>query len=482
MVNLDSFRDSFPTIEPINNLSGAHSLDDPAREKFINFPLEGLLHPLEKREKDLAIKQKVKEIFRVKYGFEDSKAFDRVWRRIGAKVWTPSEKLTLAKMSEIDEAFKTRLVYHGKGMPSAVKDNSGTPIERLVQTLVHGKPFPKELLDLRTMRAFLIKQDPALLNEFKGALQRELDHLAAQVPTNPSEELAWRTFLGNLLGFIPFAYPSAGETLRIPVLENGVCNLVEYELEVIPLEFNKLSTPMPAIAMTPKDRPDAPPVLVFMGTTYPAGDGFAASLQSDFTPDYSVGELAYEINHRKIAAWMKDKKNVHVIGISLGGAMAFHAVRHQKEISRVDVYNPPGLYAECWEQQRNTHSNINIYCQPKDLVSELGTWPTKGNVASYEVLQHCGHAENPLSSHVMANSGTEEISIIKHDPKKQNESLLRKILTVLHRVLGPFLIFIPVELGILIHHYLNLIIKFAHRTTNELVKLLRNLLEACLER
>jgi hypothetical protein len=315
------------------------------------------------------------------------------------------------------------------------------------------------------------------LNQFRGALQRELEHLAAHPPSTPADELVWRIFLGNVLGFLPYTYPSTGETLRIPVLANGSCKLVEYDLETIPLEFNKLATPMSAIAMTPKEDPEASPILSFIGTTFPAGDGFASTLQSDFTPGFSVGELAYEMNQEKISAWMQGKRDVQVVGISLGGALAFHAVRHHKEIAHTDVYNPPGLYQECWEQQQNTECAINIYCQPKDLVSELGSWPTKGKVSSYEVVQHQGLSENPLCSHVQANSGTDKISIIKHDPAEQNRSLLRRILTVLHKVLGPILIFLPVELCLLIDHYLNLCLKFAQRAIGELERFLRYILE-----
>jgi hypothetical protein len=479
MINLAYFKNNYPenNAADLSGLSADYSLDDQRRVLLLKSPGDALLHPFEKYNRDQAILNEVKEIFQKRYGFQDAHAFERVWKRIGAKVWTPSQTLTLGTIQAIDEAFKTRLIYHGKGMPSALNSSEqATPVQKLAQYLLHGQPFPEELINPVTARAVLVKQNPQLLKELRTEIQRELEHLATQIPATPQEEIVWRTFLGNLLGFIPFTYPATGESLKVPVLHNGQCTLVEYSMQVIPLEFNKLASPMPAIGMTPKNDPTAPPVLAFIGTTFPAGEGFAATTQSDFTPGYSVGELAYDINHNKIAAWLQDKQNVHVVGISLGGAMGFHALRHHKEhLARVDVYNPPGLYAECWNEDLGTQCAVNIYCQPKDLVSKLGCWPTQGKISSYEVLQHQGISENMLASHVKAFSGAEQITIIKHDPEKQNQSLRRKILTVLHRILGPLLVFLPVEFVLLLSHYAKICFQFARRIISDFLKFLYTL-------
>ena len=479
MIDLDYFRNHFPTDNILNNSASDIVIDNPKRVRYLNAPLHSLLHLRKHLKLNQTVLQQVKSLFQERYGYQDAKAFDKVWNKIGAKVWTPSKALTMGSMLAIDKAFQKRLVYHGKGIESSAQPGTGSPVQKLVQNLLHGSPFSEELINPRTLKAILVKKDPELLQEFKAELQRELEHLLTQLPKTKQQEIVWKTFLGNVLGFLPFTYPSSGDTLKIPVLENGSCRLVEYTLEVIPLEFNKLSTPMPLIAMTAKGE-EAPPILAFMGTTYPSGDGFAATLQSDFSPGYSVGELAYEINQKKIAAWMQDKKDVHVMGISLGGSLALHAARHHSpQIGRVDVYQPPGLYADCWTKELDMRCKVNIYTQPEDLVSELGFWPTRGNVHSYEVLQHQGLSENPLSSHVKAFSGSSEITIIKHDPEKQNQSLRRRIFTILHRALGPLLVFLPVEFILLVRHYAKMLARFALRTAKDLTKLFHAVV-ACL--
>jgi hypothetical protein len=462
MLNLNKhFSD--PTFE---HLSDTTSLDDLDRIPFLKSTWHSLIHPVERKGLDQAVLNQVKKIFTDKYNFQDSKAFDMVWKKIAAPVWTPSKELTAGALRSIDNEFKSRLIYHGKGIPSARTAASGptSPIRQLVQTLLHGMPFPKNLINSRTLRAFLVEQNPVLLKEFRQEIQYELNNLQNNLPKTPEEEMVWRTFLGNLLGFVPYTYPQSGETITIPFLKDGVCKQVRYDMEVIPLKFNNLCTPLSAIAMTPKEKEEqAPPILSFIGTTFPSGTGFAASILSDFTPGYSVGEFAYETDQANIANWMENKKNVHAVGISLGGSLAFHALRHHHDkLARVDVYNPAGLYSNCWNEDLGKTCDVNIHWQPEDLVSELGFWPTQGNISSYEILQHQGLPENLFSSHVRTFSGSETITVIKHDPKKQNQSLRKKILTVLHKIFS-FLIFVPVTCVLVINRIANDITKCVKR-------------------
>jgi pimeloyl-ACP methyl ester carboxylesterase len=154
---------------------------------------------------------------------------------------------------------------------------------------------------------------------------------------------------------------------------------------------------------------------------------------------------------------------VHVIGISLGGALSFHTLaNHHEKISRIDAYNPPGLYSHVWKKDLSENCIVNIYCQKGDPISQMGTWPTGKNVSIYSVMSHQkGVSENMLSSHARAFTGCQEISILRKDPGQQNASPLRRFFTILHQVLCPFFIFLPACCIFLIHRFFRTVHKIS---------------------
>lgn len=436
-------------LDPKIQIPDNTSLDDSTRVAYVNSFWKKIGHLQEKKQLDSKVQQEVKSFFQQRYGYQDATAFDRVWKRVGAKKWTPSSELTVGKFRDIDQAFQQQLVYHGQGMqapPTEMKTGIDSNVQKFVQTLLHGRDFPKELIHQKEVRnAVFIKKDHELLKQFRAEMQKELDNLAKNPPKTAQEEILWRAFLGNILALIPFSYPTNQDTLTIPMLSEGKCIQVSYSIEVLPLKFNALSSPMIALGMMPKNNDKAPPMLCYLGTTYPAGDGFAATVFADFTPGYSVGDFVYSRSKDKIDAWMKDKKDVHVIGTSLGGALTFHTLRHHEDkLSRVDVYNPPGLYNSDWVAGVGDKCPTKIYCQPGDLVSKMGAWPTGKNVSLYAVVPHQENLkENLISSHARAFTGCPEVSIIKQDPQVQNKGFRRRFLTFLHRFLGPVFVFVP---------------------------------------
>lgn len=436
-----------------SSLNNHDSVDHQKRLDYLKSPWKGLWHYHEKRHLDRLALNSVMTLFQTRYQFKCATSFKKVWTEIGAKAWTPSTPLTAGILRTIDQAFQTKLIYHGSGMEAPLRGDQTTDhsIQNLMHTLMHGGQFCKAtLLCQKSMQAVLFEQNSALMKDFRIELQRELNQLAKNPPETPQEEIMWKAFLGNLIAFLPFSYPPHGtETITIPLLKDGVCKSVEYAIHVMPLTLSTLFTPMSAVGLTPKNPEDkAPPLLTFLGTTYPAGDGCAATLLADFTPGYSVGEFVYDRNRQAIDQWMAGKTGVQLVGMSLGGAMAFHTLNHHHaQISRIDVYNPPGLYS--WKHTHTKSCEINIYCQPGDIVSHLGFWPEGENVKLYTVMQHQhGLSENFLSAHARAFTGCETVTIIKQDPAKENRSLFRKALTYLHQFLGPFLVFIPMALAL----------------------------------
>lgn len=439
------------------------SLDNKDRLKFGSSLWQKIIHFNDKRKLDNKITREVKELFRIRYHFEDEKTFARIWNKIGAHAWSPKSELTVGKLQEIDNQFKQNLIYHGAGIAAPQQSsNADQRIQHIVKVLLHGATMQKTaVLDKQTFQAVFMKHDPYLMKQFEIELQNELNNLAAAPPKTPEEEIVWRAFLGNVLTLMPFCYPASGEVFSIPILENGVCRKVDYNLEVLSLPYSDKSTPMTALGLTPKNDPKAPPLISFLGTTFPAASGFAATILADFTPGKSVGETVYDRNEKTIDNWMRDKKDVHALGVSLGGAMSFHLLRHyQDKVSHVDVFVPPGLYPEAWKNEINEECKVNIYTQPGDIVSELGVWPTGKNVNVYRIYQHQDLDENLLSSHARAFAGCNNITIVKEDPAKVNTSSKRKFITRLHRFLGPILVYLPVSFSVYFYHLMSRIQSF----------------------
>ncbi|HEV8052533.1 MAG TPA: hypothetical protein VGP47_08560 [Parachlamydiaceae bacterium] len=422
------------------------SLDDPRRIKLNHSLWQKLTHYKEKKQLDEKLKHEVLSFFQERYGFQDKKSFQRIWNILGAKVWTTKNTLTVGTIRDIDTKFRKELIYHGSGIrPHPPKSHpSYDPIPKLVLALLHGESFSPFKMEERTVKAIFIMHDKELMKQFQHELQMEMDNLAINPPKNSREEVVWRAFLGNIIALLPYSYPSTGDIFSIPVFEKGACRKVNYHTEVMPLAYNQHSSPMTALGFTSSEDPTAPAILSFTGTTYPAGKGFITTLLADFTPGHSVGEIIYKRNRKQIDLWLAGKKNIHVVGMSLGGAMSFHTLRFHHQIARVDAYNPPGLYFGNWKRGVGSTCKVNIYCQPGDSVSKQGLWPTGENIWLFTVYPHQkGVKEDAFSSHARAFTGCDKITIIREDPKKKNRSIRRYLLTKFHQFSGPIAVFIP---------------------------------------
>lgn len=460
MSSLDSFS-PLPLIPP----QGEIPHDDPARLEKRGFFWKRFSLFRTYSDADLKIMSEVKSYFQHKYHIEDETDFQKVWKRLGAKFWNPSKLFTDDALKQIDSSFKQRLVYYGKGIegPPSEGNTLSDRVHQFVHTLAHGASLPDDFFESRTTQAILLRHDSELMGYFREALQEELLNLAKHLPVDENEALIWNHFKGNLLSLLPFSYPESGTTFTVPRLEGNTCKIDTYAIEVIPLDFPGVSSPMNALGMTPVESNGAPNLLIFMGTTFPAGRGFAATLFSDFTPGYSVGNLIYNRNKHKIETWLIDKTNTHAIGLSLGGALVFHALRHHPEaFAKAEVFSPPGLYPINWRREINKECEVNIYTQKGDLVTQLGTFPEGSNVSLYSILPHHeGVNENPLHAHLRIFTGCKKVTVLKKDIAEENSSFKRILLTKLHQFVAPFVIFLPLSIGFIGFTIFKKIKKFA---------------------
>ena len=174
---------------------------------------------------------------------------------------------------------------------------------------------------------------------------------------------------------------------------------------------------------------------------------------------------------KRIDRWLANTEKVHIVGMSLGGAMAFHTLINNHHITRVDAYSPPGLYPEDWEKGIGTSCDVNIYCQPGDTVARLGTWPSSDNVKLYTVYPHQeGLSKDPFSAHARVFTGCKKITVLKENPLEENKAWDRYLLTKMHKYLGPLVVFFPITIAIMCFH----IARSAHEISMRCLDMARN--------
>lgn len=454
---IPSFADALHQSPPLEEKTW---VDHHARIRYSQSTWHGLINFREKRTLDQKIELELTSFFQARYAFKDRASFNEAWRQIGEHLWSPNLPLSVGIIRSIDKAFQSQLIYHGPGInppiPKQTTDAKDKKAQLLVNFLLHGTKFARELVDVEMLKAVFVRHDKEMLVKLRQALQEELVDLANKPPKNAQEEVLWRAFLGNIIAYLPFSYPPQQEKIMIPVLQEGQCRLVLYNINTVSLKTKENATPMIALDMTPVEDKTAPRILDIIGTTYPSGDGFATTVLADFTPGHSVGEIVYKCNEATFDALLEGASGVHLVGVSLGGAMVLHILRHHADkLSRVDAYNPPGLAEDLWQKPLKACCPVNIYVQPKDIVSNMGSWPVGDHVSLYRVIPHQEDlVKNMFNAHVRAYTGCDYVTILKENPAIKNRSFLRRFLTALHLYLGPLLVYLPAKIVLMLFNFL----------------------------
>lgn len=257
-------------------------------------------------------------------------------------------------------------------------------------------------------QAFLKKEREALQGFFK-ALYPKLQTLQSK------EEHFWgEALVGQFLSYFTFFGPYDGEEISLPIEIDGTWHLIDYTVEKIPLSPSWMGSQSFAFGLKPKQ--EAPPLLLFKGTSYPTDEGFGLQLLTDFNPLASVGSYLFWLGRSNIEKWLKKgSSKSRVFGLSLGGALTQHAALHFPDrIESAFAYNTPALLP--WEVKKSKeHRGVHIFCNENDLSSDSGFSYGKGwNV--YKVF-----VENPpsfLLAHVQCYLGRKEFKLIQIQPKK----------------------------------------------------------------
>lgn len=383
------------------------------------------------------IERRVKELFQSRVGMQGLAVFNKVWSHAVKEAGVHFQdrySVSIETLQKIDAALQRIVQYQGRGIDTSSTPADNKIVHSMMQYMIGSGALSLSWAERKTIQAVLLTKDHKLQKAMGEELRAALK-MCAENPPKPGskEEPLFEAFIGHVIALIPYCYPHMGDTFIVPVKQEGEWVSFEYHVDrVIKLTSEKFSTPIPFFGLVSEG---APPILTCMGTTYPAADGFIATVLADFTPGFSVGQSPYTEGQGQIRDWMRDKQDVQVYGMSLGGAFTLHLLREYKEKLRsVNAFNPAGLYPELWTEKYDEGVKINIYTQQGDIVSYLGAFPEGKNVNMYQFIRgQLGKSENPLSAHARVYAGADFVTMCKLDPSVQNTNRARKWLTSIHR-------------------------------------------------
>ena len=252
--------------------------------------------------------------------------------------------------------------------------------------------------------------------------------------------------------------------------------MVDYK--VVPIEltpttgFNQLfindEDRVFAYGLEPISHPTAKPHLIFMGTTYPAGQGYVTQVNTDLEAFETVGKKLYRTGHKRIEAWLdkQGENKPHVCGTSLGGSLSLLlAIHHGDKLSRVDALNPAGIY-EPWNKSRfdrwdecTSKPEVIIQRQGDDPVSLFGIWKEDWRLL-HVIPPRDKKGPNGVVDHALNYAGLAGTQFIDLDVKKDNDErrlksfwlygMIRSL--VYYSVLVPYHYIIHPVLRYIVHH------------------------------
>lgn len=224
--------------------------------------------------------------------------------------------------------------------------------------------------------------------------RQSLNYLCETLNQNkiPAEYEQSLDFLYSSLCYFPFWEWRFDESdsIQIPQFIDNKWQMVEFTISCIELTPKKgfLSLWIQekdqshAYGLSSKQK-DISPILIFSGTTYPAGDGCLTHIKNDFKAFRSVGDELFQSGKTQIQNWIKDLngKKTKILGMSLGGGVALiMATKMPQAVEEVFAFNPPGLY-HLPQETTFTQPPVRVLSQLNDPVSKLGKWHANWTLA-----------------------------------------------------------------------------------------------------
>lgn len=360
---------------------------------------------------------------------------NQIYFNLGTK--KPSKEQLLQEIKQI-------IVANGQDLQ--LPDAHGFPaiVQAVYHSLFTDKFVPynhKELIYL-----IFVKQDPFILEKMRELLQLALHKIYEQVK---EENISHELLIGHILAYLPFFAVEEGETFEIPIQINGEWKLFSYSAKKIALTPSELGSPITAIGMTACQ---APPLLLYKGTSYPTDEGFSLGVLTDLNPAASVGAYAFYLGREKIAEWIAGRK-VRVFGLSLGGALALHtAAQFPENIDAVFAYNSPALLQNeiCkWEKLHPPYPRVYVVYHENDVVPTTGfKWGKGWNI--YRI--YLDKKKFFLLAHFKCFTSRKYHLILRTNSKQDEKKWSRLFIASIHYVLSIFLF----PIGLIIHFCKNI--------------------------
>ena len=297
----------------------------------------------------------------------------------------------------------------------------------------------KDLVSWDVFKAVFSERNHSLTKGLRLAFQQGFTHIYSQLQNKELTTLQHKQaelYLANCLTLLPYADITPYESFAIPQWVNGSWQLVEYK--VVPIEltptsgFTKLflnnDDRVFAYGLEPINNPDASPHLIFMGTTYPAGQGFHTQVNTDLESFETVGKKLYRSGHANISNWLdKQTKKVRVCGTSLGGSLSLLlAIDQGEKLSRVDALNPAGLYNswrkssfDHWDEQTDK-PEVFVQKQGNDPVSIFGVWKPDWTILKVTPPAN-KQGPNAVTDHALNYAGFADTTFTEVDAQADNE-------------------------------------------------------------
>lgn len=230
--------------------------------------------------------------------------------------------------------------------------------DECIRWLFSTEPMSRKVFNRKLVQALFVRKNPQLLRE----LQRSLESLFERLIENEHPEI----LIARGIALLPFL--DLQEQVHVPQYMQGAWRMVRYEVKPLFLTPAWLGSPLAAYLLT---HPSAPALLLFKGTPPPTSLGHFLSIWTDFTPGFSVGELAFRLfaKSRLTALLQKQKGVLKAYGQSLGGSLALLTASYL-HVDEVHAFAPAPLFKRAYSQFQE--GDVSIYWHVNDPVPFIG--------------------------------------------------------------------------------------------------------------
>src|SRR3989338_1471783 len=176
------------------------------------------------------------------------------------------------------------------------------------------------IANLRMLKAIFIKANPQLISTLRQVFQQGFNQLYQnnlQGQTyNDEQNEQIHLFITNCLNLLPYTGLNDLDEIAIPQWVDGSWQLIKYNITPIELTgrkgvsrlFIREQDRVFAYGLTPQT-PGAQAHLIFMGTTYPAGQGFWSQIMNDLQGFATAGQNLYCSGRARVRAWLHQQNS-----------------------------------------------------------------------------------------------------------------------------------------------------------------------------